>query len=190
MSLTWVWNWPSPGKGLPRTRIWMERRSLRKLGQHAWRKFQNARTKFQPQPTLQVTKFIFELLNHISKYLNKSYLFNASQILGRIPIDLTSLSNKLSVQLLSKFLSEGAILGSVTTRPKNKSFLMSISALIEYNSANLSRSAQGTKSGTKKSFLRNQDWQHSSSSSKLGVIVNNSAPNKREGRQACLHNLA
>ena len=88
-----------------------------------------------------------ELLDQISKELNKSYLCNALQILGRIPIDLTSVSNKLSVRLLSKFLTEGAILGSVTRRPENRSFLMSISASIEFKSVNLSRSARGAKSG-------------------------------------------
>ena len=90
----------------------------------------------------------------------------------------------LSVRLLSTFLTEGAISGSVTRQPKNRSFLMSISASIEFNLVNLSRSARnksflmsisasiefnsvnlsrnargeggrGAKSGAYKSFLRN-----------------------------------
>ena len=36
----------------------------------------------------------------------------------RIPIDLTSVSNKLSVQLLSKFLTDSAILGKMTQNQK------------------------------------------------------------------------
>ena len=95
-----------------------------------------------------------ELLNHISKLINKSYLLNASQILGRIPVDLTSLLNKLSVQLLSKFLAKGAILGLVRrSRSKNTSFLMSFSASIEFNSVNQGRSTVGQNLVHKK-FLR------------------------------------
>ena len=45
----------------------------------------------------------------------------ALKILGRIPINLTSLSNKLSVQLFSTFLTENANLGSVTRRLKKLS---------------------------------------------------------------------
>ena len=53
--------------------------------------------------------------------------FSDSAILGSTPSDEISESKKLLVLLSKRFLISGDILGSVISRPKNKSFLMATS---------------------------------------------------------------
>ena len=54
-------------------------------------------------------------------------------------------SKKLSSQLENRDLTAGVIFGSVIKRPKNISFLRSISASMEFKPESLSRSELGTK---------------------------------------------
>ena len=97
-----------------------------------------------------------ELFIPCFKVMKRSNFSSDLAILGRTPNDEISESKKLLVPLSKRFFISGVILGSVISRPKNKSFLVAASDIIELRPEIFSSKEPGANSGTYKICLRNQ----------------------------------
>ena len=65
-----------------------------------------------------------------------------------MPNDEISESKKLLVLLSKRLLISGVILGSIISRPKNKSLLVATSDSVEFRPENFSSKGPGANSGT------------------------------------------
>ena len=81
-------------------------------------------------------------------------------MLGNTPNDVISKSKKLFVLLSNMLFTAGDIFGSFIRQPNSRSFLAAISDSTEFSHNNARSRGSGANLGTKKIFLRNQDWQY------------------------------
>ena len=102
--------------------------------------------------------------------------------------DIVFVSKYLSFLLSNKFLTVEleAILGSVIRQPTKSNFFMAISEAIEINP---DMYVKQIKAGYMKVWFSKPRLTVLSFSDNRGVSVKSSAPNKGDGKQACLQNL-